>query len=162
MKKLIEAEIEKIFVEKFQKALERYNIQVVGSWDIKRLTDENVKGEEEANVNGVLAVKISPRQYATPTVPDTTINGAISLSVRADVDWSGEMYLGVVAEIMTELEKLQECYCSTHSEYSIPELGYCVTGFQLGQGDSSVNPTSKIFGYTHNFTMFGVIHNQEW
>lgn len=162
MRKLLEAEIEKIFVGRFKKMLEPFNIQVAGSWDVKNLTDGQSKGEEEPDVNGVLVVKISPRQYATPTVPDCTINGALSLSVRGDVDWTGETYLGVVAEIMTELEKLQECYCSTHEEYSVPELGYCVTGFQLTQGDTSVNPTNQIFSFTSSFTIFGVLHNPEW
>lgn len=136
---MIESKLESIFVGKLKKRLENKNIQVVGTWDVTSFND--VKSEEDAGTTGVLVVKISPRQYATPTVPTTTIQGAISLSVRGDVDFNGSIYLDVVSTILSEMEKLQKCYCSTHDEYSIPDEGFTVTGFQLNQGDNSINPT---------------------
>ena len=41
-------------------------------------------------------MKIQPRQYATPTVPDMTLNGALSLSVRGEIDFDGKIYLEAV------------------------------------------------------------------
>lgn len=122
----------------------------------------DVKSEEDAGTDGVLVVKISPRQYATPTVPTTTLQGAISLSVRGDVDFNGSTYIDVVSRIMGEMEKLQKCYCRTHDEYSIPDEGFTVTGFQLNQGDNTVNPTNKIYNFTTSFTVFGVISEENW
>ena len=114
---MIEAKVERVFVEKFKNALKPFGVQVVGTWDVSILNEcveATPKAEEEAGTSGVLVVKIQPRQYATPTVPDATLNGAISLSIRADVDWSGKTYLDVCDIVVKEMEKLQQCYHSTH------------------------------------------------
>lgn len=102
-------------------------------------------------------MKIFPREYATPTVPTCTIRGSISLSLRADVDFSGNTYLDVCEAIMNEMERLQKCAHQTHEDYSIPSEGFDVTGFQLGQGDTGINQQGKIFTYLHQFTVLGVI-----
>ena len=102
-------------------------------------------------------MKIFPREYATPTVPTCTIRGSISLSLRADVDFSGNTYLDVCEAIMNEMERLQKCAHQTHEDYSVPSEGFDVTGFQLGQGDTGINQQGKIFTYLHQFTVLGVI-----
>jgi len=154
---MIESKIETIFVKRLKCRLEKLNIQVVGTWDVGSLTEN--KGEEDAGATGVLVVKIQPRQYATPTVPNMTLNGALSLSVRGEIDFDGKIYLEAVKQILDEMEMLQKCYHDTHMEYSLPDEGFEVVGFQLGQGDNNINPTSKIYSYTHQFSVMGVITN---
>lgn len=155
---MIEAKLEKIFVERLKAELDGMGIQVCGTWDVASLDD--VKAEEDEDAVGVLVVKTSPRQYRTPTVPDATINGGISLTVRGDVDYNGQVYLNAVQKIMREMERLQKCWHDAHQIYSMPEEGWTVTGFQLTQGDNTLNPTTKVWNYTHSFVVYGVIDEQ--
>ena len=152
---MIESKLEKLFVDKFKAVCNDYGLQIIGT--LQPTTFGELKAEEEKGSSGVLVVKIFPREYATPTVPTCTIRGSISLSLRADVDFSGNTYLDVCEAIMNEMERLQKCAHQTHGDYSIPSEGFDVTGFQLGQGDTGINQQGKIFTYLHQFTVLGVI-----
>ncbi len=123
------------------------------------LLDYENKGEETTHDhnNGILVVKVRPREYDSPMIPTCKFNCALSLSLRADYDYNGHTYLDVCELIMDEMERLQKCLDDVHDDYSFE--GFNATGFQLGQGDTSINQTEKIWGYTHSFTVFGVIED---
>jgi len=152
---MIEAKIEKAFVDRLKKVLEQYNIQVVGTLQ-PTLFDE-VKAEETKGAVGILAVKVSPREYATSTIPTCQIRGGLSLNLRADVDYSGKNYIEVCDIIMNQMERFQKCLPEVHEEFSVPDEYFRATGFQLTSGDTAVNKDAKTFQYTHGFIVFGVV-----
>ena len=156
---MIEATLERLFVKRFEKVLEGLGVQVVGT--LQPAMQDMVKGEEEGGM-GVLVVKVQPRSYDTPTIPTCRINCALSLSLRADLDYNGKTYFDVCSMLVNEMERLQKCLSDVHREFAIPDEGFTPTGFQLGEGDTGVNVQSKVFSYTHTFTVFGVIDAHLW
>lgn len=42
---------------------------------------------------GILTVKVYPRQYETPTIPDGSMQVDVGLVSRTDVDWQGTGWL---------------------------------------------------------------------
>ena len=97
--KLIEAEIEKVILDKIETALQNFeNVRVVGTWQVSD-NELELKGEEEPSDKAIVGVKVFPRGYDTPTVPYAEIQGQVSLAVRADKDFNGMDYLALTASI---------------------------------------------------------------
>lgn len=150
---MIEQKVEKLVVERFERlfAEKNFDIQVIGS-----MQPSTVEKAEEDGGTGVLAVKVQPREYETPTVPTCRLNGVLSLQVRADADFGGGTFLDVCDVVMDELEDLQKCLYDVHERYAVPNE-WMPTGFVVGAGDVNVDAQARTWGYTHAFTMYGII-----
>lgn len=99
---MIEADIEKRVVEKFKELFAANgidNVQVSGSFDIS-----DIKATQEAGKTSYLVVKVDPRSYGSPTLPETTLDIGFNLIVRADVDFNGKTYLDLCDILMTQME----------------------------------------------------------
>lgn len=91
---MIEQKIEKIVVDKLSSALSAAgigDIQVMGAW--QPAEGDGVKGLEDGTMAGILTVKVYPRQYETPTIPDGSMQVDVGLVSRTDVDWQGTGWL---------------------------------------------------------------------
>lgn len=150
---MIEKDIEKKIIDKFQTLLNASNvegIQLVGSLQIEQL-----KLLQECENTGYVIVKVSPRSYQTPTTPDCTIDVEVSLTVRADVDYTGKDYLELADILMNQYETWQKCMDDTHEDFTVD--AFDVTGFVLNEGKTSIDQTATIFQYNHNFTLYGIV-----
>lgn len=68
---MTEQKIEKIVIDKLKDAFASANadgVQFVGVWQAAE--DGNVKALEDGTSTSILAVKVYPRTYETPTIPD--------------------------------------------------------------------------------------------
>lgn len=68
---MTEQKIEKIVLDKLEAALSAEGItslQFIGAW--QPTEDGDVKALEDGQKAGVVAVKVTPRSYDTPTIPD--------------------------------------------------------------------------------------------
>ncbi len=68
---MTEQKIEKIVMDKFQSALSASgidDIQIMGAW--QKSDGGEIKGLEDGTKAGVIVVKVLPRSYETPTIPD--------------------------------------------------------------------------------------------
>lgn len=146
---MIEYEIEKNIVEEMQKNLDKYKVQVIGTWSIPKI--------EESDKEGVLVIKVSPRNYETPTTPYMTLDCMLSLTIRADIDVEATNYLNASSAIIDVLEKYQKCECSTHLQYA--SSCFNPTGFKIGQGNTMIDQSNKVFTYTHQFTIYGIVNS---
>lgn len=112
---MIEQKVEKKLVERFTELLSGFDIQIYGTLQPSIF----LKGEQEQDMAGTLVVKVSPREYETPTVPTCQLSCAVALDLRADIDYSGRTYLEVCDIILGELEQLQKCLADVHQRYSV-------------------------------------------
>ena len=93
---MTERKIEKIILDKFNEAFATSNVngyQLIGAW--QAVEDGQVKAIEEGTSKIILGVKVYPRSYETPTIPDGQFQVDISLTVSAEVDSTGQDYLEV-------------------------------------------------------------------
>lgn len=151
---MIEQKLEQRMVERFSELLSNYKIQVYGTLQPSIFT----KGEDEGTI-GTLIVKMNPREYETTMVPTCQINGAVALSLMADVDYNGKTYLDICDIIMNELEKFQKCLDDVHELYTISDE-FVPTGFQLTTGETSIDTTNTLWNYSHNFIIYGIVQDK--
>lgn len=93
---MTEQKIEKIVLDRFNEAFAAANVggyQLIGAW--QAVEDGQVKAIESGSSKIILGVKVYPRSYETPTIPDGMFQVDVSLTVRADSDSTGQEYLGV-------------------------------------------------------------------
>lgn len=152
---MIEQKIEKIMVDRFAQMVEKFGVKVYGT-----LQSSFLKGSEGADT-GVLVLKVSPREYETPTVPACKLNCTLTLSLRADIDFQGKDYLEITDMIVEELEKFQKCLCDVHEIYCLPNE-FNPTGFLLGAGETNIDRNNKTWLYAHTFTIYGIVEEQSW
>lgn len=91
---MIEKELEEGIISRFECALSASGIeriQVTGTWQPS--SDGAVKGLEDGTSSGIVAVKVLPRQYETPTIPDGSVQVEVQLIMRSDSDPTGTAYL---------------------------------------------------------------------
>ena len=146
---MVEQKVEKQALEKIEAALADAgisSIQCAGS--LQSAIGDTVKLVEQEEVCGVVLVKASPRQYATPTIPTCQIKVGVNVTVRADADYNGMTYLQVADKIMSVLQHWQRCYCDTHEDFTVNGEFDC-TGFQLENGTFSFDRSDKIWQYSH-------------
>ena len=98
---------------------------------------------------------MSPRSYASPTVPITTIDCGISLTVRADIDYNGKNYLDLADMLMKQYEIWQKCDGEAHDDFTTDDFD--ITGFVLGSGTTAIDSGTVVFQYNHTFTVYGVV-----
>lgn len=152
---MIEQKIEKIMVERFEKIVGKYGVGVYGT-----LQQSFLKASEGLDT-GVLVVKVSPREYDTPMVPSCRLNCTLSLSLRADIDFSGKNYLEITDMLVEELEKFQKCLEDVHQIYCLPNE-FEPTGFLLGAGETNIDRSNKTWLYAHTFTIYGIVNDRVW
>ena len=152
---MIEQKIEKIMVERLAKIVGKYGVGVYGT-----LQPSFLKASEGIDT-GVLVVKVSPREYDTPMVPSCRLNCTLSLSLRADLDFSGKNYLEITEMLIEELEKFQKCLEDVHQIYCLPNE-FEPTGFLLGSGETSIDRGSKTWIYAHTMTIYGIVNDRAW
>ena len=153
---IIEQEIEKRIVEAIGRALDGngiHGIQVTGS-----LQTGLIKAVEDGECSGLIVVKVKPRSYQTPTTPECQIPVSVVFTSRADVDYDGKSYIGVSGVLLDIFTQWQRCLDDVHSLFGIESRFDC-TGYQLADGDTTVDPSGKTWGYTHDMSIYGVIGN---
>lgn len=152
---MIEADLENKLKTKIAAVFEAAgitDIQIIGSLDVAE-----IKSAEEDGRTGCLAVKMQPRSYPSPTVPECTVNAALALTVRADVDYGGHKYLEIMDTLMNQFQKWQQCLDEAHEDFTTP--GFEMTGFVLNDGSTAIDRSAVIFQYSHSFTLYGIINN---
>lgn len=150
---MIEADLEKKIVNKLNALLEENKIegvQVTSSFQISE-----IKAIQQSGMSSYIVVKASPRSYASPTVPTSTIDCGISLTVRADVDYNGKNYLDLADMLMKQYEIWQKCEGEAHDDFTTDDFD--ITGFVLGNGTTTIDGTAVVFQYNHTFTIYGVV-----
>lgn len=152
---MVEQKLEKKAMEKIEAALEAAGIstiQVVGSLQ----PETDLKMVEKEDANGVVILKAAPRSYASPTIPTCEIAIGVNATIRADVDYNGMQYLDVASKIMDVLQHWQRCYDDTHNDFTVDGEFDC-TGYQLDAGTFSFDRSDKVWQYSHQMTVFGVV-----
>lgn len=151
---MTEQKIEKKVIEKFGKIFLQ-NIQIIGSWDTPVLIS---KGEELKSTDGILFIKVNPRLYRTPTVPDAEITVELTLSVRCENDVKGLKYLSLCEQLVRPLQRWQQTYEDYAEDFAI-DNEFCPTGFTLNGGTTSVSQDTTIWEYSMSFTIYGLLTN---
>ena len=103
---MTEQKIEKIVMDKLEAALSAegiFDLQFIGAW--QPAEEGDVKALEDGRKTGAVAVKVSPRSYDTPTIPDGQFGVQISLTMRAEADKTGKNYLDVTDIISSVTHK---------------------------------------------------------
>lgn len=150
---MIEADLEKKIVDKLNGLLEQNEIdgvQVTSSFQISE-----IKSIQQSGKTAYIVVKASPRSYASPTIPTTTIDCGISLTVRADIDYNGKNYLDLADMLMKQYEIWQKCEGEAHDDFTLDDFD--ITGFVLGNGTTTIDSGTVVFQYNHTFTVYGVV-----
>ena len=117
---------------------------------------DGIKALENASSDVFIIAKSSPRSYSTATIPTCQINVTLNVLVRADTDYTGMNYLDVTSKVMNILQHWQRCYDDTHEDFTV-EGEFDCTGYQLGNGDFTLDNTGKAWQYSHSMTIFGVV-----
>lgn len=155
---LIEAQIEKVVIDKLETALHNFgDIRIVGTWQPSEEDDE-LKGEEEAKDTAILGVKVFPRSYDTPTIPYAEIQAQVSLAVRADADFNGRDYLAITAAISDVLQEWQNTFASL-DDFNL-EHAFTVTGFNLTGGDCGQDRGNCIWQFSQGFSIYGIVEKE--
>ena len=108
---MTEQKIEKIVIDKFESALSAVGgdmLQFIGAW--QPAGEGEVKSLEDGAKVGAVAVKVLPRIYDTPTIPDGQIQVQVSWTMRADVDCNGKSYLDVTEALQAITHRWQKSY----------------------------------------------------
>lgn len=149
---MLEKDLEEKIKAKLTTVLDCDEIQFLGTW--APVDAESLKAEENTTA-GYCVVKVSPRQYQTPTIPTATIDVEISLVVRADVDFNGQSYLDLTDKLMTQYEIWQKCLDDAHVDFSTDDFE--VTGYVLGNGSNGIEKSQILWTYEHSMTIYGVV-----
>ena len=156
---MIEQTIEDKVLSKVAGILSACNITVQYTGQLK--ATDAVKAIENTSSDVFIIAKSSPRSYSSATIPTCQINVTLNTLVRADIDYNGMDYLTVTDKVMNILQHWQRCYDDTHEDFTVDGEFDC-TGFQLGNGDFTLDSTGKTWQYSHTMTVFGVVlENQE-
>lgn len=92
---MLEKDIEQKVIDKIAQVFGSNGIegiQIVGAWQVVDV--DQLKAHEDTG-KGVCTVKVYPRQYATPTIADASMQIDVNLLVRSDVDTTGTDFLNV-------------------------------------------------------------------
>lgn len=152
---MTEQKIEEKVITKLTTSLSGYNIQIIGSW---QTTSGTLKSVEDDTKTGVLVVKVYPRSYQTPTVPDANIVVELNLVMRADIDKDGSNYLAVTDALTTPLQSWQQSYDDYSRDFGV-DNEFEPTGFTLNGGSISLDKEMKTWTYNQQFTVYGLLTN---
>lgn len=144
---MTEQKIEKIVMDKISTALETAEIsgiQIMGAW--QKVDDGDVKALQDGTKVGAVVVKVFPRTYDTPTIPDGQFNVQISLTMRADEDETGKGYLDVTDVISSVTHKWQKSYDEYATDFAIADE-FQPTGFNLDSGDVGLDKENCVWTF---------------
>jgi len=154
---MTEQKIEQIVLDKFDAAFQNAGIdciQLVGAW---QPSEEGYdKALEDGAKTGVLAVKVYPRIYDTPTIPDGQLQVDVALTMRAEVDSAGTGYLAVTQVVSDVLHAWQKSYTGYAEDFRIQDE-FEPTGFNLESGDVGLDKENCVWQYSHSFILRGII-----
>ena len=154
---IIEQELEKRISDTISQALTDNNIdgiQVTGSLQ----TTNIIKSVEKGNCSGLIVVKVKPRRYQTPTTPECEIPVYVVFTSRSDVDYNGKSYMNVFGVLLDIFNQWQRCLDDVHTLFNIENV-FNYTGYQLSDGDTTIDSGNKVWGYTHAMVVSGVVEN---
>ena len=155
---MTEQKIEKIILDKFEAAFQTAgidNIQLIGAWQPS--SDGDIKALEEGTKTGVLGVKVYPRTYETPTIPDGTFQVDISLTVRAEVDSTGQDYLKITEVVSNVLHAWQKAYINYATDFAI-DGEFNPTGFNIESSDVGLDKENCVWQFSQSFNLYGIIN----
>lgn len=155
---MTEQKIEKIILDKFEAALQTAgisNIQLMGAWQPS--DDGDIKALEEGTKTGVLGVKVYPRTYETPTIPDGTFQVDVSLTVRAEVDSTGKDYLEITEAVSNVVHAWQKAYINYATDFAI-EDEFQPTGFNIESSDVGLDKENCVWQFSQSFNLQGIIN----
>lgn len=150
----VEQEIENAIATQIKGALETAEIDSIAVNGMLGTTN-GLKGEEDGTKSGYVFIKASPRQYSTPTIPECQINVKVAMTIDASKDWNGKTYMDVFELLVGMFENWQKCMDDVHTLFTFDKFN--VAGYQLGAGDTALDSQKKIWQYTHEMTVYGVI-----
>lgn len=154
---MTEQKIEKMAIDRLEAALSAAGVegvQTIGAW--QSVTDDQIKALEDGRARGVLAVKVYPRQYETPTVPDGSMQVEVSLNVRAETDAQGSLWLKATEAVSDVLQKWQKSYQDYKPVFELSGE-FLPTGFNIAGGDCGLDKQNDLWQYTQTFNLYGVI-----
>lgn len=155
---MIEQKIEKIVIDKIDAALKAADVtsfQIVGAWQTA-VGDEQLKALEDSHAENFIGIKVSPRQYETPTIPDGSFLVSLSLATRAEMDKQGANWLAATEVISNLLQSWQSKFSTFQNDFVV-EDEFLPSGFNLAGGDCGLDQASYVWQYTQTFNIYGVI-----
>lgn len=157
---MIEKDIESKIIQNFETALSAEgmlsSIQMIGAW--QPAEEGDIKALEDKIKDGVVVVKVQPRQYETPTIPDAEMQVNVNLMMRADVDATGSQYLQATSILQDTMHKWQKSFQQYHSDFVVADQ-FEPTGFRLDGGDCGVDRETCIWSFNQQFSVMGIIMN---
>lgn len=153
---MLEKDLEQKVIDKIQSTFEANGIegvQIVGAWQV--VDADQLKAHEDEGL-GVITVKAYPRQYATPTIADATIQFDVNLVVRSDIDIGGNDFLKATEALASIFQEWQHAYSNYFNDFNIADE-FTPTGFQQDGGDIGNDSVNGIWTYSMTFTLNGII-----
>lgn len=151
---MIEQLVEKRIMEKIEAALAAANvsgIEVVGAWQV-----EDSKGIETADLGGIVAVRVNPREYQGYLTHDAALSCVVTLTVRAETDATSALRLAATDALTALLSRWHYVVEDVAADFAGID-GFDPVGFRLDGGDVGLDRASSAWNYSHNFTLRGVI-----
>lgn len=145
-------------LDKFEAAFLSANIediQLMGAW--QPAPEGDLKAIEDGKKTGVLGVKVYPRTYDTPTIPDGAFQVDIALTIRAEVDRTGKSYLDITEVVSNILHAWQKSYSAYATDFKI-EDEFQPTGFNLDSSDVGLDKENCVWQYNQTFKLYGIIN----
>ena len=154
---MTEQKIEKIMIDELSASLATANlssIQYIGAW--QTTNEDGLKAYENGKATGILGVKVYPRQYETPTIPDGMFQIDVSLTMRADIDKTGADWLSATEAISQRMHLWQRSYQDYAPVFTVPGE-FEPTGYNLAGGDCGLDRGSGTWQYSQTVNLYGII-----
>lgn len=152
---MIEQKIEKLVMDHYAAALsaaELSGVQIIGAWQ----PGDGVKAAEDPRVPGVVTVKVYPRNYETPTVPDAQFQVDSSVLFRTDVDGDGRLFLSCCDVLTGKQHRWQKSQDGYYGDFLLPGE-FQPTGFQMAGGDVGIDKENGIWTQSSTFNLYGIV-----
>ena len=153
---MTEAKIERIIMDRIGAALSAAGcegVQVLGAW---QTGGGGPKGLEEADAAAFVSVKVRPRTYDTPTVPDANVQADVALTVRADSDAGGSGYLAMTEAVEGVLHGWQKDFAAYERDFAV-EGEFRPTGFQIDSSDVGLDREACVWQFAQTVSLYGIL-----
>ena len=151
---MIEADIEARLAEVLKKALGDETIQCLTAWGVA--ADGAVKAQEGADASGYLTIKVAPRQYETFTVPKANFTATIQLDLRAETDFDGARIKSAASAITSVIWAWQDSFLLFAGDFA-DIARFTPIGFRLDGGDVGIDRAARVWTFSQNLTICGVV-----
>lgn len=155
---MIELELENRIVDLLERSMLntewKDKVQILTCWR----NNEQMKGQECSDKSAYITVRVNPREYDTPTIPDAQIQVQLSLTVLADSDCFGDQYM-VLTELMTNmLQEFQNSHDKATEAFSL-EGKFLTTGFQITGGGVGMDSSTMTWQFQQSFSLYGIVRD---